>query len=190
MAVSTKTIWENFRNSLKQFIMRRVQNEDDAEDILQNVFLKIHNKIEDLKDESKLHSWIYQITRNAIIDYYRSRKDTVELPEIPQKPKDDPPSDASREISSCIKPMIDGLSEKYQEAIALTEIKGFTQKEIAENLGISLSGAKSRVQRARGKLKEELLACCHFEFDRRGSILTYKPKGKVCPCNTCDQPEN
>ena len=74
MAVTTKTIWEEFRDSLKGFISARVQNKDDAEDILQDVFFKIHKKIDTLKDESRLPSWIYQITRHSIIDYYRSTK--------------------------------------------------------------------------------------------------------------------
>jgi RNA polymerase sigma-70 factor (ECF subfamily) len=182
LAASTNVIWENFRDSLRRFIIKRVQDEHDAEDILQDVFLKIHNNIDKLKDENKLRSWIYQVTRNAVIDHYRSRKIAVELPELPQKPKDEPPADASGELDSCIRSIVDGLPEKHRQAIALSELKGLTQKEMAENLGISLSGAKSRVQRARGKLKEELLECCHFELDRRGKILDCKPKDKTYPC--------
>jgi RNA polymerase sigma-70 factor (ECF subfamily) len=182
VAVTTKTIWEEFRDSLKGFISARVQNQDDAEDILQDVFFKIHKKIDTLKDESRLPSWIYQITRNAIIDYYRSRKVTVELPETIKATEKKPPVSASTEIASCIKPLIEGLPEKYREAITLTELKGMTQIELSENLGLSLSGTKSRVQRARGKLKEELLECCHFEFDRRGTLLSYQSRKNSCNC--------
>ena len=188
MVVSTKTIWEDFRGSLKGFVLKRVQSEEDAEDILQDVFAKIHDKINNLKDEGKLRSWIYQITRNAIIDYYRSRKPTVEFTDTIQKVEDETPSDVTAEISSCVKPMIDGLPDKYREAINLTDLKGLTQKELAENLGISLSGAKSRVQRARGKLKEELLECCHFEFDSRGKVLEYQSQNGACDCGTDDTP--
>lgn len=184
MDISTKTIWEDFRGSLKGFVLKRVQNEQDTEDILQDVFCKIHDNIGTLKDENKLRSWIFQIARNAIIDYYRSRKTTEELNDTAHKVEDETPSDVTPEISSCVRTIVDGLPDKYREAIDLTEIKGLTQKEMAENLGLSLSGAKSRVQRARVKLKEELLECCHFEFDRRGKVLDYQPKSSACKCNS------
>jgi len=186
VAVNTNTIWEKFRDSLKRFISTRVQNPDDAEDILQDVFFKIHKKIHTLKDESRLPSWIYQITRNAIIDYYRSRKVTVELPEAIKATEEKPPVNASTEIASCLKPLIEGLPEKYREAITLTDLKGMTQKELSENLGLYLSGTKSRVQRARGKLREELLECCHIEFDRRGTVLDFQSRKNPCSCTGND----
>ncbi|MCP3677103.1 MAG: RNA polymerase sigma factor SigZ [Deltaproteobacteria bacterium] len=186
MAVTTKTVWEDFRESLKGFISARVQNQDDAEDILQDVFFKIHTRIDTLKDEDRLPSWIYQITRNSIIDYYRGRKVTIELPETIRAADEKPSVTASTEIASYVKPLIEGLPEKYREAITLTDIKGMTQKELSENLGLSFSGTKSRVQRARGKLREELLECCHFEFDRRGAVISYQARNNSCTCATND----
>jgi RNA polymerase sigma-70 factor (ECF subfamily) len=190
VSLSTNQVWVEFRESLRRFIVKRVQDEQDAEDILQNIFYKIHTNIDNLKDENKLQSWLYQITRNTIIDYYRSRKTAVQLPDIPQESVDKFPSDASPEIDSCVNTMIDGLPEKYREAIVLTDLKGLTRKEMAKNLGLSLSGAKSRVQRARGKLKEELLECCHFEFDRSGNLLDFEPKENGCNCFDKDLPKD
>jgi DNA-directed RNA polymerase specialized sigma subunit, sigma24 homolog len=80
--------------------------------------------------------------------------------------------------------MIDRLPEKYRKAIVLTDIERLTQKEMAEKLGLSSSGAKSRVQRSRKKLKEMLLECCHFEFDRSGNITEYQLKEQNSPCCT------
>jgi RNA polymerase sigma-70 factor (ECF subfamily) len=184
LEISTERVWKEFRGALKGFVLKRVQNEEDSEDILQDVFSKIHDNIGSLKDESRLRPWIYQITRNAIIDYYRSCKPTMEFTDTVQEIKDETPSDVTAVISTCVKPIIDGLPDKYREAIDLTDLKGLTQKELAERLGLSLSGAKSRVQRARGKLKEELLECCHFEFDRRGTVIDYQHKSRACDCGT------
>jgi RNA polymerase sigma-70 factor (ECF subfamily) len=86
--------------------------------------------------------------------------------------------------------MLNCLPEKYRQALLLTEYRGMTQQEVAEHLGISLSGAKSRVQRAREKLKEELLNCCHFEFDRLGKIMSYHPKCAACASSASCQSEN
>jgi RNA polymerase sigma-70 factor (ECF subfamily) len=181
LAPETEEVWKKFNNLLKQFILKRVRNEHDAEDILQDVFCKIHNSIHKLKDKDKLQAWVYQITRHTIIDYYRSRKVMAEPTEIPEDLVNEPiPSTLNEDIAACLKPMMDDLPEKYRESIILTEVAGLTQKEMAEKLGLSLSGAKSRVQRGREKLKEVLLACCHFELDRLGNILDYQLKEQSC----------
>ncbi|OPX87330.1 MAG: ECF RNA polymerase sigma factor SigE [Pelotomaculum sp. PtaB.Bin104] len=84
------------------------------------------------------------------------------------------------EISTCLRTMIDQLPEKYKQAIIITEFQNVTQKELSQKMGISLSGAKSRVQRAKEKLKEMLLDCCYLELDWRGNVVDYKHKGKDC----------
>lgn len=185
MALSTSKVWEELKEPLKRYIAGRVKNEHDTEDILQNIFYKIHNSIDTLKDETKLHAWAYRITRNAITDYYRHRKIMLELPEMPEDKEADelaPGIDnTAGEIASCLKSMMNHLPEKYRQAIILTALNGMTQRELGEKLGLSLSGAKSRVQRAREKLKKMLLECCQFEFDRLGNILDYWHKKNSCP---------
>lgn len=180
MNPSTSEIWNEFSNRLKEFILKRVNNEHDAEDILQDVFCKIHDNISKLEAEYKLQAWVYQITRNTVIDYYRRREVMLKISDIPENMVDEPSADVSNAIVSCLEPMINNLPEKYREAIILTHVEGLTQKEMAEKIGLSLSGAKSRVQRAREKLREMFLECCHFEFDRQGHILEYKHKGHNC----------
>jgi RNA polymerase sigma-70 factor (ECF subfamily) len=165
--------WVEFNDQLRRFIFKRIPDEDIAEDILQEVFVKIHSNIETLKDEGKFQSWIYQITRNAITDYFRGQKTLSELPETPNTSKDS--EEVVQKLIPCIKAMVDSLPDRYRQALVLTEYEELTQKEMAEKLGISLSGAKSRVQRGREKLKEMLLECCHFEFDRFGKVLDYQP---------------
>lgn len=88
--------------------------------------------------------------------------------------------DVSREMADCFKTILNHLPEKYREAIVLTEFENLTQRDLAQRLGLSLSGAKSRVQRARAKLKEILLGCCQLEFDRLGNITDYKRKHPTC----------
>ena len=179
MIPTTEKVWEDFNTGLKHFILERVPDEPSAEDILQDVFLKIHAHIDTLREEDKLQSWIYQIARNAITDYYRTHKAALNLPEMPYVPED-PFDDVVNELIPYVKKLVDSLPADYKEALILTEYEGLTQKELAERLGISLSGAKSRVQRAREKLKVMLLSCCHFEFDRLGRIIDYQPNCDCC----------
>jgi len=139
-------------------------------DIVQEVFNKISSNLESLKDEEKVHIWIYRITRNAIFDYYRKQQPSENLPLQLQAPEEED----AKELSACIRPMIESLPDKYKEALTLTEQNGMTRKQLSERLGISFSGAKSRVQRGREKLKEMLTACCHNEADRYGHIIDFR----------------
>ena len=186
---TTEHLWEAFHTPLQQFIRRRVSDEATAEDVLQNVFLKIHQHMETLKDVKKLESWIYQITRNAIIDSYRSRKPTtpLEVEEVLDLPEELPDDDVVSELLPCVRAMVRSLPEVDRQALILTEYQGLTQKELSERLGLSFSGAKSRVQRAREKLKQQLLECCHFELDRRGNIMDYDPKPDRKVCRDCGE---
>lgn len=175
-------IWEEFSMRLKNFIRKRISNQQDAEDILQEVFYKIHNKIDDIKDYHRIHAWIFKLTGNAIVDYYRKKDSGFVLTEITQDFPAVIEEDLSvnEEIAKCLHPMIDQLPEKYRQAITLTEFEKITQKELAQRLGISISGAKSRVQRARLMLKDTLLDCCHLEFDHLGNVIDYKHKTTTC----------
>lgn len=181
VTVCTNEIWREFSLPLKKHIRKKVSNDQDVEDILQDVFIKIHNNIAGLIDNTKIHAWLFKITRNAIIDYYR-KKERIDLSELPDDLLNESEEDLSLngEIASCLKTMIDSLPEKYKEAIILTEFHNLTQKELSQKMGLSLSGAKSRVQRGRSKLKEMLLECCNLEFDRLGNVIDYKHKNSDC----------
>jgi RNA polymerase sigma-70 factor (ECF subfamily) len=177
---SLEILWNQFHDGLRRFIASRLPSEDDADDILQEVFLRIHTRLETVRDMDKLESWIYQIARNSITDYYRSRRKLVELAADLAVEDDHPQEDAAKGLAPSIQEIVQALPEPYREALILTEYQGLSQKEMADHLGISLSGAKSRVQRARQKVKDVLLACCHFEFDVRGTL--YDVRRHCCCC--------
>ena len=180
MTIASEQLWESFSRPLHQFIQRRVRDPHSAEDILQDVFLKIHTHIDTLRTQDRLTSWIYQITRNAIADYYRAQRPTSELSETLPVVEEVVDDDVVRELSPCVSGMVAALPEAYREALRLTEYQGLSQKALSERLGISFSGAKSRVQRARAKIKEQLLNCCHFQFDYAGRIIDYQSRRACC----------
>ena len=182
----TNHIWKEYHDRLHSFILSRVNESSVADDILQDVFMRILSRIDSLKDCDKLQSWTYQITRNAIIDYYRSQKTTSELPSTLTAPDGESSNTASKDMDTCLLPMIHSLPDPYREAVLLSEIEGKTQKEVAEKQGLSLSGAKSRVQRGRTMLKKMMFGCCSFEFDKRGNVIDYERKGDCdCQCEGC-----
>jgi RNA polymerase sigma-70 factor (ECF subfamily) len=172
---TTENIWTEYSEKLSAFLRTRVDN-DVAEDILQDVFVKIHSKIDTLKENTKLESWLYQITRNAVIDYYRSKRPTVELPEWIEQEQVNEDEIIRKELSSCLTPMIEQLPEKYRSAVKLSEIESKTQREVAEIEKITLAGAKSRVQRGRSILMGMLHECCRFELNGKNQLVDYKRK--------------
>ena len=174
MKHKVEKIWSKINPQLKHFILSRVPDESVADDILQEVFIKIHSHIETLKDPTKVERWIYKIARNTIIDHYRTRKIEEEIPQDISISEKMPEKIDSKTGFKSIKAIIEALPQPYAQALLLTEFEGLTQKELAHRLGISVSGAKSRVQRARKMLKTKLNECCRIEFDSHGTIVDYQ----------------
>lgn len=175
-------LWVESKDRLRNFIARRVKNNADADDILQDVFFRIHQKVDNLKDPEKIYTWMFQTTRNAIVDHYRVN--TIDFTTVDEDAaalafESDDPS-VEEEVLSWLEPMIAELPARYRDAVMLADIKGLTQKEVSEKLAMSLSGAKSRVQRGREKLKDILLDCCRLEFGRSGKIVECRQQKEVC----------
>ena len=181
MAPSTQQIWEDFRAPLRGFIRQRVRDDHAADDLLQEVFLKIHNGIGSLKDDQRLTAWLYRVARNTITDHFRKYPfEALNTNTIAERLAEADDS-SSQELATCLEQMVAQLPEKYRQAIELAELQGTTQRSVASQLGLSVSGAKSRVQRGREQLKKMLLSCCDVELDSRRKVLNYQPRGKNAP---------
>lgn len=172
---TTADVWEGFRSRLRGFIGARVGSPEDVEDILQDVFVKVHTGIGTVRDETRLTSWLYRVTRNAIVDHYRRRRPSDRLPDF--LPDAVEPDDAAEELAPFMRELVEQLPDPYREALTLTELRGLTQHAMGERLGLSASGAKSRVQRGRAMLRSALLECCHVELDTRGHVIDYEVRG-------------
>jgi len=176
-------IWKNFHSHLFAFILTKVNNKEEAEDILMDVFIKIQTKLSDLKDINKLESWIFQITRNAIIDHYRSKSHNYELAEYQEifnNEEENEDNQIMNKTEHWLKNYINVLPDKYRKAILSTDINGTPIKELAEEQGITYVNAKARVQRGRKLLKQNLDECCSFYVDKYGKVLDVKNKNSSC----------
>lgn len=187
----TERAWTALHEPLLAFFRARVHNEAVAEDLLQEVFLRIHTHAGTLRAQEKLDSWIYQIARHRVIDYYRRKRPEVPLEAVDHETllEEMPEEDMQAQLAPSVAAMLQALPEPYREALVLTEYHGLSQRELADRLGLSFSGAKSRVQRAREKLKQLLLECCHFEFDRRGRVIDYQSRCACCTAGSCGSAE-
>lgn len=194
MVKTTEELWQLLHEGLRAFIAKRIDDQGHVDDILQEVFMRVHRQIDSVNDPRRVISWIYQITRNAIIDHYRKpgqqreiptglsselevRDETLKKPEMADR---DEGEESRLELAGCLRPMIERLSQDYRDAITLVEIDGLTQQAAAKQMGLSLSGMKSRVQRGRKQLKQMLEDCCIIHLDSRRGIVDYERHRPGC----------
>lgn len=181
MSATIVDIWRAFGERLGRFIRKRVPNDADADDLLQEILTKIHTGLKEVEDPAKLEAWLFQVARRAIIDHFRGRSGKKRLRPLPLDVAEElPAKDVAGLVASWLEPLMEGLSEDDREALRLTDLEGLSQKDLAGKLGLSVTGARSRVQRARERLKGLLEACCHIELDRRGNAVDFTPKGASC----------
>ncbi len=180
-------IYERFGNRIRRFVAHKIADPSYVDDLVQEIFIKVHNHIDELQDEEKLDAWIFRIARNRVTDYYRTTKthQPIDASEPAAPPRDF--SDYELVFDNDIREWIDQLPDKYRQVLYKTELENRKYAEVAKELGLSVPAVKSRVLRGREKIKQMLLECCHFEFDRLGGIADCTPK-KLCP--DCDSAEN
>ena len=177
MKILASNTWANTRQELKNFIYRKVKDKEVTEDIVQDVYLKVHFKLGQLKDSDKITGWIYQITRNAITDHFRSKSKGIPLVELDWESDKHVLNEC---VSSCLTEMLDTLPDNYKEALTLAEMENLSQIELANRLNISYSGAKSRVQRARQMLRDKMDEHYLIKTDSYGNVIVCENR---VPCN-------
>jgi RNA polymerase sigma-70 factor (ECF subfamily) len=169
--------WDELRGELHRFVARRVPAAD-ADDIVQEAMLRIHRGLPGVRADGALVGWLYQVTRNALVDHLRARRTTGEPDD---RPCDDGVDDVAFDrLAACVRPFVGMLPQPYREAIELVELGGLTQVEVAERLGIPVSTMKSRVQRGRVQLRELLEQCCAIDLDARGHVVDVTPRTRCC----------
>lgn len=182
MPISTELIWERFSDELRSFIGRRVRDGDLASDLLQETFVRIHQGLGSLKEDDRVLAWVYRVARHTIANHFRKTagKETEAAADVLAEERER--DNFNEEVGRWLFDMLPSMPERYRAAVQLAEVEGLTQREVGARLGLSLSGAKSRVQRGREMLRDILLRCCHLEFDRSGNVVDYEQHGKCSSC--------
>jgi RNA polymerase sigma-70 factor (ECF subfamily) len=178
VAGDTSLMWAEFAGRLRAFVARRVPPGIEPDDVVQEVFLRVMRHLPSLREADRIEAWLFQIARNTLHDAMRSRQrrdsrtDALEI-DLPDETSAEDVRAAEAELAPCLAPMVARLSEAYRQAIELTTVQGLTQTEAAKRVGVSVSGMKSRVQRARDQLKAMLLRCCEVDVDRRRGVADF-----------------
>lgn len=181
MDASSQALSEEFREKLRAFVRRRVGTDADAEDVVQDVFTKLVTR--GPAPSGSVHAWLFTVARNAIIDRGRTRKVHVDIAGLEVADEPSGPEGADRELSRCLVPMMAALSADDRLVLERVDMGGESQADLARELGVSASGVKSRVQRARTRLRALLEECCSVACDTRGRPIDYESRaGADCHC--------
>jgi RNA polymerase sigma-70 factor, ECF subfamily len=179
--MSTLEIWENYRLQLFNYIKRQVSDPHVAKDILQDVFIKAEIHKHEIRDPKRLGSWMFSITRNSITDHFRKGLKEKKLIENLDHTPVVPDHAYNACVARCLNQLIHTLPPPYRDALLKADVEGLQQTALADALGISYSGAKSRVQRARKMLREKLMELYTIETDTYGNVIVCEDK-VPCAC--------
>lgn len=167
--------WADHEAELRRFLRHRAGGDAEAEDLLQEVFLRALRQSNGLCGIDNRRAWLFTAARHLLIDRLRLAKDQVPLPDdlVQEPPVPQPPVD---DLAQCLPRVLSELAPGDREAITLCDLQGMTQQAYAERLGLTLPAAKSRVQRARRRLKRRLSEACQVRFDESGAVCCFVPR--------------
>ncbi len=184
-------IWADVGTSLERFVRRHVSDPHQAEDIVADVLLRIHQHLGTVDDHERVTAWVFRIARNAITDHYRRnarRREDLDAGEdlVAGDTTDgwlDDQAAVISDLASCIRPLVEALPGDYRRALELTDLEGRTQAEAARIEGVSVSGMKSRVQRGRRLFAALVRNCCEVTTDSRGELVDFQLRADGSGCS-------
>ncbi|MGC1632525.1 MAG: sigma-70 family RNA polymerase sigma factor [Gelidibacter sp.] len=166
--MKTKKVWDLYATDVKYFILTKVKDETVADDLLQETFIKVHTKLDTLKDISKLKAWVFSIARYTVMDYFRSNSLSYAIAEDTVADEDTNPEHTRED---CLQGIIKALPKKYRKPLILFDIQGLKQVQISEELQLPLPTVKSQIQRARKLIAQGFVDCCDFKINDHGYLV-------------------
>jgi len=174
---SSEIAFQEFRNQLHKYVGKRVVSQDDVEDILQDVFVRVVRNEAAFQKAEKPLAWLYTVTHSQLVDYYRKKgtmpphiNDEDVLDALPAQSEE-----LEHDFGECLMPLVNNLPEKYRHAVEFVDLGGGRQTEYARHSGLTLTAAKSRVQRGRHLLKNAIAGCCRIDVDGMDRVVALEP---------------
>ena len=166
--------WSAHERELRGWFRRRLDDPADADDLLQELFLKALRQRERFCAILNARAWLFEVARNALADRLRVARPLVELP--PDLPALGDETPVVGDLAACLPRVLSELSPEDRDAIRQCDLDGMPQADYARRMGLSLPGAKARVQRARKRLRERLALACQVRWDEAGQVSDFRPR--------------
>ncbi|MCK0180635.1 sigma-70 family RNA polymerase sigma factor [Flavobacteriaceae bacterium S0862] len=172
------SLWIEYKSGLKYYILKKIKNEDLADELSHEVLMKIYKSCCSGNEIKNIRSWMYQIAHNAVIDHLKKEdKLADEVTEILKVDENNPYED----VENFVEPLIKLLPEKYAGPLLLSDIEGINQIEVSKKMNLSLTATKSRIQRARKLLKDKIIECSNLELNAKGNPISIEIKADCEP---------
>jgi RNA polymerase sigma-70 factor (ECF subfamily) len=169
------TAWANHEGELRNYLRRQVHDTTLAEDMLQDTFLKALAQGNRFCQLANSRAWLFRVANNRLIDYRRTHRRHDEIPDdLAESPPTETP--VVDDLTQCLPRVLKELAPQDSEVITLCDIEGMTQAEYASLKGLTPAGAKSRIQRARRRLKSHLKTACQVRYDESGRVCCFTPR--------------
>ncbi len=187
-SLNLEQVWAEYQQTLKAFLHSKVSNTADVEDLLQEILIKTFQNLHKVQNASSVKSWLFQLANNTIIDFYRKnarqqRDSKIDADDLWFADLDHN-EEFKQRLSLCIEPFIQALPEQSASLLLAVDIKGQSQKALAEEQNVSYSTIKSRVQKSRGDLKNLFEQCCNLSLDKQGNVIDCELKPES-GCGNC-----
>jgi RNA polymerase sigma-70 factor, ECF subfamily len=188
--VAFNEIVNRYGDKIYRVALRIIRNPSDAEDVLQDVFIKLIKKLHTLRGESKFSTWLYRVVVNASFMHLRTEKkyknevsldnyvfydeDAALMGRVKAKDWSNRPDEVllSKEVMEIIERAVNELPVLYRVVFHLVDVEGHSNEETAELLGLSLPAVKSRLHRARLFLRDKL-SDYFFEFEKEKKMSDF-----------------
>tara|TARA_R110002050_G_scaffold300018_1_gene467332 strand:+ start:11264 stop:11806 length:543 start_codon:yes stop_codon:yes gene_type:complete len=178
--MSTQEVWKLYSEDIKHFILSKVKDAVVTDDLLQETFIKVHTKLYQLHDETKLKAWLFTIARYTVMDYFREQNITHDIEDDTLVYEEEQQHHTQRD---CLRGIIKSLPKKYRVPLFLSDIKGLKQAEVAKTLHLSLPTVKSQIQRGRKLIRKGFMDCCDLTLNSEGYLvgeIKDKQDCKIC----------
>ncbi|WP_420574398.1 sigma-70 family RNA polymerase sigma factor [Kordia sp.] len=178
--MTTIEVWKTYADDVKRVIMSKVKDAQITDDLVQEVFIKVHTKLTTVEDEHKVKSWLLSVSRNTVLDYFRKSNKEVPLDKEATIVSEESYTHSEKD---CLPGIIKNLPKKYRDPLFLSDIKGIKQAEIAQQLKLPLPTIKSQIQRGRKLIVQGYMDCCDYKLNDKGFLIGEvkdKQQCKVC----------
>ncbi|MDY0248526.1 MAG: sigma-70 family RNA polymerase sigma factor [Pseudomonas sp.] len=166
--------WHAHEHELRAFLLARIDNPHEAEDLLHELFLKLARQEHAFCQVENPRAWLFRVLRNSLIDRLRTAKTFLDLnPEMPFERDEKPPV---TELDTCLQRNLAELGDEDKNIIEHCDLQGQTQRNYAQQHNLTLSAVKSRLLRARMRLRHKIVINCQVEFDESGHVCCHTPR--------------
>ena len=174
-----------YRNRVYQYFLSKTGSRHMSNDLTQDVFVKVLDRWDQLQSINDINAWIFRISRNALIDFYRKHNRSKEVAQVEFEMENTTnisnQNDWMDSMLECQNDFLQNLDIQTAELIRKVDLEGVSQKELALDLGIAYPTIRSKVQRGRAQLKQMFLDACDMEYDSAGHLVSCSHKSSCSP---------